>query len=125
MDKGDAGAARSVPWGLIHQLVAQAAAGPERLFQVRDTEADVVNPRTAPFNEATDGSVRAGGDEQFNGHVTEREGQDSGAVGGLGRARLHPQDIAVERRRRQVAYGDADMGDRGNGSGHGPSVSHE
>ena len=116
MHEGDA-----VPVGagtrmLVEELVAGAAAALQRRLQVADPEADVVDAGAALGEEPADGALGVLAGEQLNVRLAERNADDAGAVGGLGRMDAGPENVAVEPDGLvEVAHGDTHVRDAGAG----------
>jgi len=112
--KGDTPAPGAGPGKLVDQPKAKGAAALQRLVKVGDAEAEVMDARTASGEKSADRAVGSERLEKLDVDVAERERQDGGAVGLLGRLGRRPEYVAIKRERLgEVADGDADVGDAG------------
>jgi hypothetical protein len=107
------------PRPLIHQPEPMGAALSERLVEIRHLEADVMDARTAAFEEPADRAVRLLGHQQLDLGLAHRQRNDARAVGRLRRFGLDAQHVAVEGEGLgQVGDGNSDVADDGS-PGHG------
>lgn len=114
MDERYAPSSRAGPGHLVHEPVAAAAAGFERLVEVGNAVTNVMDAGAATLEKFCDGTARVAGGQQLDLALPEREGNDGSAVGVLGRMGCEPQHIPVERQRGfDIRHGDAHVGDAG------------
>lgn len=111
MDEGDPAASRSDPWCFIDQSVSPGHAFSQRLVEIGDTVADVMNAGAAPLEESRDRPLGREWLEQFDFGFAELNGNDARAVGRFRRMGQGAQHITVERQRGFNALDrDADVG---------------
>ena len=99
---------------VVDQSVAACAACGERLIEVADAIADVMDPGTAPGEELRDWRVLPERLEQFHLGLAEVQVYDARSVNFVRTACLHAEHIAVEGEGGvDVGDGDPDVGNRG------------
>lgn len=97
---------------LVHEPIAESAAGCEGPVEIRDAVADMMNAGPSPGQEPGDGALVGSGLEQFDLDAAKAERDDGCAIGFLGRARLDSQYVAIEGKCALDAFDrDADVGD--------------
>ena len=112
MDEGNPTASRTDTRLLVDQPVPFRAALRERLVEIGNPVADVMDPRSAPLKESRDGTVGRTRLEQLDLGLAEWQGDDVGAVGSFRRMRRDAEHIAIEWQRGFDALDrDTDMGD--------------
>lgn len=122
MDEGNAPLARSAAGLLVDQSVAVFATPFERVIEIGDTVADVMDARPALGQEPSYGAVWRLGTEELDTDFPEGHGNNLGPICILGRGRGEPEHVPIERNGLvQVFDGDANVGDTGRGVGHGAS----
>ena len=108
---------------LVDELIAEFTAALERLIEIGDSKADVMDSGATAIDEFGDGAVRFRWFQKFHGGFTEIQGGDLGAVGMLERVRFESQDLAVEFQGRLNFWNrDADMCNAGSWFQGGPPV---
>ena len=106
MDEGHAAAARARPGLFVHQAVAVGPAASQGVVEVGHLEAEVMDARPAPREEASDGAVGRLGHQKLDLRVAQWQRDHGGAVGRLGGPGGKAQHIAVE------GQGSLEVGDR-------------
>ena len=119
MQEGDAAATGATARGRIHELIACRAAPLERLVEVGNAVADVMNTGTPPRQELGDRAIGITGLEQLDIHVAERQTDDGSAVSDFGITGRQAQHVAVEGQGvGDTRHGDADVSEARRGVGH-------
>lgn len=119
MQEGDAAATGATAGDRIHELIAGSPAPVERLIEVGNAVADVMNTGAAPRQELGDRAFGIARLEQFDGDLAERQTDDGGAVGGFGITGRQAQHVAVEGQGvGDTRHGDADVSEAWRGVGH-------
>jgi hypothetical protein len=114
MDEGDAPTAGPGPRNFVDQSVSRLATSRQRRLEIGNPVADVVNPRTPPFEEPGNGAIGAERREQLDLGIPEGERDDRRPIGLLRGMRAEAEDIPVEGERGvEVVHGDAYMSDAG------------
>jgi len=97
---------------VIDERYVGGSAAIKRRIEIRHDEAHVMQARTAPGDEFSDGGVSSDWLEQFDQRVASRQPRDERSVGVVeGRGRK-PEDVAVKGERiTEGMHGDSDMCD--------------
>jgi len=99
---------------LINQRVACATASRERLIQIGDPVADVMDSRAATSQESTDGRIGIRRFEEFHLGAAEVEMDDPSPIDQFGGTWGQAEDVAVKAQRRIDTFdGDAEVGKSG------------
>ena len=114
MDERDASAGGTPAGRIVDEPIPGGAAPCESPLEIRHAVADVVNPRTAAGEKFGDGAIRVEWFEELHLDVTERQGDDCGAVRRLRGARREPKNVTVEGQGgRNARHRDADVSNPG------------
>jgi hypothetical protein len=104
-------------WFLVDEANAGLATARERIVEVIDREADMMDSRTALRDELRDRRLGALRFEEFDERIASREPGDSGSVRIVERDFWHFEHVAVEREQGvQRLDGDPDVRDPGSAS---------
>ena len=114
VNKADSPAVGPEPRLLVHKAVPELVALQDRLVEIWDADADVVNPRPALCNESGNGAFRIGRLEQLDLNVAEVQRNDGRAVHRFERSGGDAQDVAVKPHGLiDTGYGEPDVCDSG------------
>jgi hypothetical protein len=124
MDERDPLAPGAHARNFVDETVSGSPAAVERLVEVLDAIADVVDAGTSASNELADRTVRPDRFEQLDVRLAERKRYDGGPVLNLGPVvGREAKNVSIEGQRRvDLLHGDADVRDAG-GFEHGSSES--
>ena len=112
MDESDSTAARSHPGHFIDQPVSPGAALGQRLVEIGDAVADMMDPRSAPLEKFGDGAFGRARFQQLDLGGAQGKRDDVRAIGSFRRMRRDAEHVAIEWQRGFDALDrDTDMGD--------------
>jgi hypothetical protein len=96
VEKGDSLSLRTYAWRVIDQLDSPRSATGERVVQIGDGEADVMDAWAATVDEPRDRRIGCAGLEQFDERVSGGEAGDVSSVGIFERMLIETQEISIE-----------------------------